>query len=436
MAIGVVHGFEVIDISHHDRDRPPAHDRPLHVLVQLAHHVAPVVQAGQLVDHRQLQPLVHPAAKHLDITGPARLRAYADQQLLFVDRRQDHIACANLQPFGRTCPVVCIADQEDRNGPRRLSDLEVCAQLQGIKGFAGQREDQQVHTEAGQIAHRPGLCERDDGVPRLTQNSRKARRGAWVVIDDEDPGRLVGFIFGGLEVEPSSKAIRLPLPQFGRHGVITHQGADTRHQREIIDRFGQEVFRASLQAAHPVFRIAERSDHDDRNKGGLRILFQETANLIAIHPGHHHIQQDDIRQLSLGHFKRLRAIFSLDDRIVLGFELGLQQAAVGFNIVDYKDPRAHAASLGMSDSTALIKVMIWIGLERYPSQPASRTRCSSARMAKAVTARTGIWATFSSSLSQRVISRPETSGSWMSMMMRSGCSRRAISTALAPSRHW
>src|SRR6185437_5557387 len=70
-----------------------------------------------------------------------------------------------------------------------------------------------------------------------------------------------------------------------------------------------------------------------------------------------------------------------------------------------------------------------IGFDRYASHPPSRMRSSSPFIAKAVTATTGMALSSASSLSHLVTSRPETSGSWMSIRIRSGRYLRARSSA-------
>jgi hypothetical protein len=73
-------------------------------------------------------------------------------------------------------------------------------------------------------------------------------------------------------------------------------------------------------------------------------------------------------------------------------------------------------------------------LRQIVSQPPWRMRSSSLFIAKAVTATTGMAFSSGSSLSHLVTSRPETSGSWMSIRTKSGRCLRARSSASMPSR--
>src|SRR6202022_2931336 len=121
---------------------------------------------------------------------------------------------------------------------------------------------------------------------------------------------------------------------------------------------------------------------------------------------------------------------------IFGRQTGFQELDVRWNVIDDKDTRGHrnGTPYPIKRRTVSMNFPIEIGFDKYASQPPSRMRSSSPFMAKAVTATTGIALSSASSLSHFVTSSPDTSGSWMSIRIKSGCDRRARSSASIPLR--
>ena len=71
----------------------------------------------------------------------------------------------------------------------------------------------------------------------------------------------------------------------GQH-LQAHQALDASQKLHLVDRLGQKIVGASLKAAHPVFHLVERGDHDDRNVFGARIDLEFARRLDAIHDRH------------------------------------------------------------------------------------------------------------------------------------------------------
>src|SRR6202022_4057335 len=119
---------------------------------------------------------------------------------------------------------------------------------------------------------------------------------------------------------------------------------------------------------------------------------------------------------------------------IFGRQTGFQELDVRWNVIDDKDTRGHrnGTPYPIKRRTVSMNLPTEIGLDKYASQPPSRMRSSSPFMAKAVTATTGIERSSGSSLIQRVTSRPDTCGSWMSIRIRSGRILRTRSSASCP----
>jgi hypothetical protein len=67
-----------------------------------------------------------------------------------------------------------------------------------------------------------------------------------------------------------------------------------RDQRDFVDRLGQEVVGACFEAADAVGGPVERGDEDDWQMDRLRRGSQSSADLKAVHAGHHHVEKNDI----------------------------------------------------------------------------------------------------------------------------------------------
>ena len=100
-----------------------------------------------------------------------------------------------------------------------------------------------------------------------------------------------------------------------------------------------------FQPAQPLAWFAERGDHDDRDVQGGRIVLQPAAALEAVHPRHHHVEQDEVRLPVKRHAQRVEAVLGAGDLIVFGRQLGLQQSGIGRHIVDDQDPGGHRRRL-------------------------------------------------------------------------------------------
>jgi hypothetical protein len=71
-----------------------------------------------------------------------------------------------------------------------------------------------------------------------------------------------------------------PQPQFG-----------------AIDRLGQELLSAGIESVKEGARVGTCGHHDDGDVQGGRIRLEDLRNLIAVHAGHHDVEQDQIREV-------------------------------------------------------------------------------------------------------------------------------------------
>ena len=68
-----------------------------------------------------------------------------------------------------------------------------------------------------------------------------------------------------------------------------------RDQRRLVDRLGQVLVGAGLEAGDDVLGIGLGGDQDDRHERQRRVGLEPTADLDAVQLGHHDVEQDQVR---------------------------------------------------------------------------------------------------------------------------------------------
>ena len=93
--------------------------------------------------------------------------------------------------------------------------------------------------------------------------------------------------------------------------------------------------------------MIERGDHDHRDMLGARLGFQPTADLEAVHAGHHHIEQHHIGALVGTDLERLTAAPGGADVEILRGQPCLEQFDIGVDVVDHEDACGHGTATGL-----------------------------------------------------------------------------------------
>ena len=127
-----------------------------------------------------------------------------------------------------------------------------------------------------------------------------------------------------LKIAERFQAQKIPHPQaqFGR-----------------FEGFGQELFGACFESRYAHGPVHLGGQHDDGNiqSGGIRL--QQRRQFIAIHAGHHDVQQNEIRLRSADGRQRLFGARRHDGEISFGAQQQLQQLTVVLLIIDDEDGR-------------------------------------------------------------------------------------------------
>ena len=129
------------------------------------------------------------------------------------------------------------------------------------------------------------------------------------------------------------------------HGVLValdpQQGADPRQQLGAVEGLGDEVVGSGLERRH-LLLLATGGDHQDRERVRGRLGAKAPAHLVAVHPGHQDVEEDDVRLPGGDGLERLRSGGRREHLVPLRAEDGLEQAHVGGGVVHHEDARRRA----------------------------------------------------------------------------------------------
>ena len=343
VAEAVVDPLEVVDIDDQHRHGLAALGRAAHQGFQLTGHVAAVVQARELIGDRQLQRVVEVGAQVVGIALAADLGAHARRQLAGIDRSGQDVVDADLEGLHGLLALVQVGDAQDRQAAGSLVRTQLGGEAQAVERLGVQVDDHQVHRSTGGQHGLVGLA-LDHRTMLDGQFGRDALGLAQVVVDDEDAAARPAQARGRARDHAHAAARGLAVAQLVDHRLQARQAAHAGEQHHVVDGLGQEVVGARFQAGDPIGAAVQRGHQHHGHVAGQRIVLQPTADVEAVHAGHHHVEQHDIGQFGGRHRQRRRAVVGRQHLVVLRRQLGLEQAHVRFDVIDDEDARGHASS--------------------------------------------------------------------------------------------
>src|SRR3984893_5332327 len=220
--------------------------------------------------------------------------------------------------------------------------------------------------------------------------------------------------------------------------LLLERCADPCAKQRRIERLAEVILSAELDAADDALDFVEGRDHYYGNVAQRRRGLHLFEDLIAVHIGHHDVQQDEMERLCLQLVQGLSPVLRHCEVLVaFTVEAARQRISVVLIVVDDQQ-----SGVGGGHDTRPFPTSAWIfsikraistGLVSNSSQPAASASSRSPVMAWAVSAMTGICRVSSPALMRRVASQPSSTGKLRSIRMTSGCSVAAMDTPWAPS---
>jgi hypothetical protein len=121
-------------------------------------------------------------------------------------------------------------------------------------------------------------------------------------------------------------------------------GFDARGQFGRVGRLGQIVIGSGLEPGYLIIDHRLGREHDDRDTLRSRIVPQTTADLVAVHAGHHDVQNDKVGLLGVGAPDGLLPVTGRDDLVSLALQHHADELKTVYIIVHDQDFLGHAAS--------------------------------------------------------------------------------------------
>ena len=172
----------------------------------------------------------------------------------------------------------------------------------------------------------------------------------------------------------------------------SNERLDPGKQLGLIEGLGDEVVGPGLDRPDLLLGVA-RGDHHDRQEGGVGVLADPPAHLVAVHAGHQDVQQDEVwllRRAADPAPPRPMRRSAPDSRAGSAPRRAAGRSAAGRRRRGSSSLVAHARDpVGRKLRTCPGSSRTPNGFSRYPSKPARSARSRSSRIANAVTATTG-----------------------------------------------
>ena len=119
--------------------------------------------------------------------------------------------------------------------------------------------------------------------------------------------------------------------------LLLEARSDAGVQQHRVDRLGQVVLGAHLDAPDHAVELVERRRDDHRDVAEVRIELQLRQHLVAVELGHQDIEQHQVEVLATQQVERLAAVLCEHDGVPLLFQPAAEQKAVHPVVVDDQD---------------------------------------------------------------------------------------------------
>jgi hypothetical protein len=262
------------------------------------------------------------------------------RQLLRVDRTRQDVVDADLQRLDQARTLVGIDHGQDRQVTGAFVRTQAGGEAQAVEALGRGVDNDQVDGAAGADLGLHGIGF-DHRAMLDRQLGGHALGLALVVVDHQHPAAQAVQSRGGAGDHADAAARGLALAQFVQDQLEARQAAHAGEQHDVVDRLGQEVRSARLQALDAVGAAIQRRDQHHGDVAGDGVFLEFLADGEAVHAGHHHVQQDHVGQFVGRDGQGRGAVIGHRDLVILSRQLGLEQADIGLDIVDDQDARAH-----------------------------------------------------------------------------------------------
>ena len=156
-----------------------------------------------------------------------------------------------------------------------------------------------------------------------------------------------------------------------------------------VDRLGQVVLGAHLDALDHAVELVERRRHDHRDVAEMRVELQLRQHLVTVELGHQDVEQHQVEVLATQQVERLAAVLREGDGVPLLLQTAAEQKAVHPVVVGDQDRSGREAealttpaverSAARASSSGSYSCSIRSTSSEAPSSSPFLARCSSSR---------------------------------------------------------
>ena len=122
--------------------------------------------------------------------------------------------------------------------------------------------------------------------------------------------------------------------------------SDPRPQDRGIERLGQEILRAGLDAPDDRGGVLDPRDHDHRDVPETLVVLEAFENLDAVQAGHLDVEEHQVRRLGLEGRERVEAVLELDRAVPVVLEMLGEQSAIQRIVIDDRDRGGRGSQTG------------------------------------------------------------------------------------------
>ncbi len=121
------------------------------------------------------------------------------------------------------------------------------------------------------------------------------------------------------------------------HLLQPQEIADPQPQLRAIDRLGQEFLDAGFERVEQGAPVGLGRHHNDGDTRRARVALEDLRDLVPVHPGHHQVQQDQIRLMDTHRGQRFVTAVRRDGQVPFGMQQRFEKFAILHLVVDDQD---------------------------------------------------------------------------------------------------
>ena len=124
--------------------------------------------------------------------------------------------------------------------------------------------------------------------------------------------------------------------------------SDPRTQDRGIERLGQEILGAGLDAPDDGAGVLDPRDHDHRDVAESLVVLEALEHLDAVQAGHLDVEQDQVGRFGLERRERVEAVLELDRAVPVVLEMLGEQSAIQRIVIDDRDRGGRRSQTGQA----------------------------------------------------------------------------------------